>query len=57
MLYLIYNKIIKLLKNIYEDRNKRCLVVIFLIYSSVLIWFYKLGFRNIWKEWKKLGLV
>ena len=57
MLILIYNKIIKILKNIYEDRNKRCLVVIFLIYSSVLIWFYKLRFRNIWKEWKKLGLV
>ena len=57
MLILIYNKIIKILKNIYEDRNKRCLVVIFLIYSSVLIWFYKLGYRNIWKEWKKLGLV
>ena len=57
MLYLIYNKIIKLLKNIYEDRNKRCWVVIFLIYSSILIWFYKLGFCKIWKEWKKLGLV
>ena len=61
MLFIIYNKILKLLKNIYDDRNKRCIVVIFLIYLSILIWFYKLGFRKIWKVFrislKKLKLI
>ena len=57
MLYKLFNNIIKAIKNLYINIDKKSLIVILIVYLSVFIWFYNTGFYKIYLSWKKLGLI
>lgn len=56
-LYKLYKNILNYLINLYKNIDKKCLIVISIIYLSVFIWFYNIGFYNLYISWKKLGLI
>ena len=57
MFYHIFNSIINNLIKLYKNIDKKCLTVICIVYFSVFIWFYNIGFYNIYISWKRLGLI
>ncbi len=46
-----------ILKKLYKNIDKKCLIIIGIVYFSVFIWFYNKGFYNIYISWKKLGII
>ena len=57
MFYRLFISIINNLIKLYKNIDKKCLTVICIVYFSVFIWFYNIGFYNIYISWKRLGLI